>query len=74
MPMLMRSVCIQESLAHSVGALQRVIGLGFFMEQATRRLGAVMERAAQREQQRHAHAHAHAQSAGGSVGGAGVAT
>ena len=41
----------QESLAQSVSALQRVIGLGFFMEQASRRLATVMERARQREQQ-----------------------
>jgi hypothetical protein len=39
----------QESLTQSVSALQRVLGLGFFMEEASRRLATVMERQRQRE-------------------------
>ena len=39
---------VQESLTQSVSALQRVLGLGFFMEEASRRLATVMERQRQR--------------------------
>ena len=39
----------QESLVQSMNALQRVLGLGFFMEEASRRLATVIERQRQRE-------------------------
>ena len=46
---LSRHNVTQESLVQSMNALQRVLGLGFFMEEASRRLATVIERQRQRE-------------------------